>query len=361
MSAEQDADRNEAATPFKLEKAREKGQTARSADMVSAVAFLAGMFYAAAQGMALVGAVVQMAGAILGRAGVVPVTAIWPLIQDAIVQAALLLLPLFLVSMCAAVIAGMAQTGFVFSVAPLQADFNRMNPAAGLKRLFSLRTLFDGFRACLKLVALSTTAAFGLLALVPQFQSISALPTPAFLALLVDDVTTLGTRMAFALLAVAALDMLFTRSEFARNMRMSRRELKDEFKSREGDPRIRSRLRELRKELLKRTKSLRHTASADVVLTNPTHYAVALRYVHGEMPAPKVVAKGAGQLAAAMRGIAARHNVIVIQNPPLARRLFREAGLEQEIPPSFHAEVAGIFVWIMELRRQQSGTHGANA
>ena len=360
MNAEQDVDRTEAATPFKLEKAREKGQTARSVDLVSAIVFLAAMVYCASRGMQLAAAVVQLAGAALGRVGLLPAAALWPLVEEVARSAAALLLPLFFVAICTAVVAGVMQAGFVFSLTPLQADFQRLNPARGLKRVFSLRTLFDAFRACLKLAALAATAGVALAALAPLFAAIGLLPPAALFAVLVEEVTGLGLRMAAALLVLAMLDVLYTRREFARNMRMSRRELKNEFKDREGDPRIRSRLRELRKELLRRTLAIRNTATADVVVTNPTHYAVALRYVHGEMPAPKVVAKGAGQLAAAMRGIAARHGVIVLPHPPLARRLFREAPLDADLPEAFHAEVARIFVWIMELRRQ-SGARGAAA
>jgi flagellar biosynthesis protein FlhB len=98
---------------------------------------------------------------------------------------------------------------------------------------------------------------------------------------------------------------------------------------------------------------VKNTRTADVVLTNPTHYAVALRYVHGEMDAPKVVAKGAGQLAAAMREIAARNRVVVVQNPPLARRLFREAAIDEYLPRSFHVEVARIIVWVFAMRQQR--------
>jgi flagellar biosynthetic protein FlhB len=183
---------------------------------------------------------------------------------------------------------------------------------------------------------------------------VAAAPPAEFVRILLANAASLGWKMALALGVIAAADLLFTRREFTRNMRMSRRELKEEFRQREGDPRIRARLRELRRELLQRSQSLRNTRDADVVLTNPTHYAVALRYVHGDMPAPRVVAKGAGQLAAAMREIAARHRVVVVQNPPLARRLFREAPLDAYLPASFHAEVARIIVWVLAARQRQA-------
>jgi flagellar biosynthesis protein FlhB len=227
--------------------------------------------------------------------------------------------------------------------------------------VFSLRTLFDTARACVKLVALVLVAWYALRALVPQFHQVASLPAAGFLHAMIEDVAALGLKMAVALLLIAAVDLLHTRSEFGRKMRMSRREIKDEHKNREGDPRIRARLRELRREMLKRSLALRNTRDADVVLTNPTHYAVALRYRSDEMDAPRMVAKGAGQLAAAMREIAYRNRVAIVQNPPLARRLFREMQIEDQLPASFHAEVARIFVWVFAMREQRRAGTGAPA
>jgi flagellar biosynthetic protein FlhB len=350
--ADQELDRNEAATPFKLQKAREQGQTARSADFVSSVVFLTAMLYIVGQGGRLVDAILQLARSTLLRAGEGFDAALAPVMTHMVAGAGGALLPLFLAMAVAAIAGALCQTGMVFSLEPLQLDFDRINPAQGVKRILSLRTLFEGVRACLKLLVLCGIGVLALLALLPQFHAISALPPAALLHTLLQDVSNVGVKMGMCLLVIACVDMLFTRGEFSRKMRMSRRELKDEFKQREGDPRIRARLRELRREMLKRSQALKNTRTADVVLTNPTHYAVALRYVHGEMDAPQVVAKGAGHLAAAMREIAAGHNVIVVQNPRLARSLFRDAALEQSIPPSFHAEVARVIVWVLAIRQR---------
>lgn len=350
--ADQELDRNEAATPFKLEKAREQGQTPRSADFVSTVVFLTAMVYVAGQGLQATQALLKLSRSALVRAGEATDAALWPLVTHLAAGAGNALLPLGLALVIAAIVGASCQTGMVFSLQPLQVDFTRLDPAQGLKRILSLRTLFDGARACLKLLVLGGVAILALTALLPQFHAIAALPPAAFLQTLVEDVGSVGMKMGFGLLLISLLDMVFTRGEFARKMRMSHRELKDEYKQREGDPRIRARMRELRREMLKRSTAIRNTRTADVVLTNPTHFAVALRYVHGEMDAPRVVAKGAGQLAAAMREIAARHRVVVVQNPPLARRLFREAPLEEYIPASCHAEVARIIVWVLATRRQ---------
>jgi flagellar biosynthetic protein FlhB len=273
--------------------------------------------------------------------------------------AAGILAPLLIALPLAALAASVAQTGMVFSPGALHVDFQRLNPATGWKRVFSLRTLFDGLRACVKLLVLGFAGGAALAGLRTQFAALTALPPATFLQGALSDFVNLGWKMAAALALVAVADMVFTRREFGRRMRMSRRELKDEFRQREGDPRIRGRMRELRRELVQRSRSLRNTRNADVVLTNPTHFAVALQYVHGEMDAPRVVAKGAGQLAAAMREIAARRGIVVVQNPPLARRLFREAALDDYLPESFHAEVARIIVWVLAMRQQRAAAHGA--
>jgi flagellar biosynthetic protein FlhB len=350
--ADQDVERNDPATPHKLQRARDKGQAGRSPDLVAAIVFASAMAFAAGQGWELALAVVRLCKAALGAAG--SAAPPWPLIAQVTRDAGTLLLPFLLVLLVAAGGGTLVQAGWVFSLEPLKADFSRLDPATGLRRVFSLRSLFDGGRACAKLLALLLVGWFAVRALPARMPLVASLSPWSFLRELVAALVAVGWQMALALLLLAGLDVVFSRREFARRMRMSRRELKDENKEREGDPRIRGRLRELRRELLKRSRALRNTREADVVVTNPTHYAVALRYVHGEMPVPTLVAKGAGHLAAAMRDIAWRHRVMVVQNPLLARRLFREVDIDQGIPPAFHAEVARVIVWVFAARAQRS-------
>jgi flagellar biosynthetic protein FlhB len=351
--AEQELDRSEQASPFKLHKAREQGQVPRSMDLVACVVLAAAMLYVATQGMRVLASLFALARPVLAQDAL----ALTPerlagLAGDLAAAAGMLLAPLFLLIPMAAVLGSIGQTGPILSIEPVRPDLQRLNPAQGLRRLLSARTLFDAARACLKLGVLVLAGVLAVQAQLPQLYAMANLPPAAFLHSLVRDIASLGLQMALALALVAVLDLAYTRHEFARKLRMSRRELRDEFKNREGDPRIRARLRELRREVLQRTRALQETRNATIVLTNPTHFAVAMRYVHGEMAAPRVVAKGAGQLAAAMRAIAARHRIVVIANPPLARRLFREAALDADLPASFHAEVARIIVWVLALQRQ---------
>ena len=361
MAEQQDLDRNEDATPYKLEKARERGQVAKSADVVSATVFTVAVAYLYWKGWDGLQSQFRYGHALLVQAGRLDGSAagLWWLVGGMVRDAITGLAPFFAALMLAAIVGNLVQTGPVLSMEPVKADVSRLNPVNGLKKLFSLRTLFDGGRAVLKLVLLSLVVVQGIKSLAPQFPQLAAMP-PAMLARTVlDDAAGMGLKIALMLCLIALVDFAYTRREFNKKMRMSKRELKDEHKNREGDPRIRARLRELRRESLRRSMAARHTANADVLLTNPTHVAVALRYVHGEMASPQLVAKGAGGVAALMRQIAARHRIPVVQNPPLARALFHGLEVEQHVPPQLYGQVARILVWVFAMREARTPRQGA--
>jgi flagellar biosynthetic protein FlhB len=280
--------------------------------------------------------------------------ALWQAAGGMVREGVLMLAPFLFAIAIAALVGNLAQTGPILSAHPIKPDFERLNPMAGFKRVFTMRTLFDVARAFVKLALLAFVVYHALKALFPQFLQLSALPVPGAAKRVVDAAAITCLKIAALLCIVAAVDWVFTRRQFANKMRMSRRELKDEHKHREGDPRIRARLRELRREALRRSLAVKRTASADVVVTNPTHFAVALRYEHGAMQSPQVVAKGAGTLAAAMRQIAARHRVPVVQNPPLAREMYKTLEVDQFVPPALYAQVARILVWIFAMREART-------
>jgi flagellar biosynthetic protein FlhB len=359
--AEQDLDRNEAATPYKLQKARERGQTAKSTDVVAAVVFAVAVVYLTWRGFSTVSSQFRFDQAVLIQAGRMDASGagLWPLIERALRAAIALCAPFFATVMLAAVIGNMMQTGPILSFDPVKIDFDRINPINGLKKLFSMRVLFDAARALVKLALLTLVAVLGLKALASQFYALASLSAVGYLDLLLDDLASIGLKMALVLGLIALLDLMYTRREFAKKMRMSQRELKDEAKHREGDPRIRARLRELRREMLKRSQALRQTRNADVVITNPTHIAVALKYEHGSMASPQLLAKGAGHMAAAMRELAARHRIPVVQNPALARRIYKELAVDHPVPPELYAQVARIIVWVFAMREQRRPNRSA--
>jgi flagellar biosynthetic protein FlhB len=361
--AEQDLDRNEAATPYKLQKAKDKGQVGKSTEVVTALVFTVAVVYFYWKGWDGLLAQFQYDRALLSQAGRIEASSanLWHLVGGMIGDAAMMLAPFLATLMLAAVAGNLVQTGPVLSAEPLKPDFDRVNPMNGLKKLFSVRTLFDAARSIVKLALLGLVVYQALKGVAAHLFQLAALPTVGLARTIVDDAAGTGLKIALMLCLIAAVDYGYTRHEFNKKMRMSRRELKDESKHRDGDPRIRARLRELRREALKRSMALRQTRTADVVLTNPTHFAVALRYVHGEMQSPQLVAKGAGSLAASMRDIAARHRIPVVQSPPLARALYHDIELDQHVPPALYAQVARILVWVFAMREARQASAGRAA
>jgi flagellar biosynthesis protein FlhB len=355
-AADQDQDRNEAATPHKLAEARKQGQIARSADLVSALVFCTAVAYLCWQGMALLEAQFRFDRLLMARAGAGALHAdeeLTRIISESLVHGLELLMPFFIALLLGSIVASLAQTGGIFSLKPLEPDWNRLNPAKGFERVMSLRTMFDTGRALLKLTILVIIVVLVAQDLRPQFHQLAAATSGTFLRLLVADAGSAALKMACGMLAIAAVDLVFTRREFDRKMRMSRREVREESKQREGDPRIRARLRGLRQELLKRSLAVRQTRHADLLVTNPTHYAVALQYRHGSMAAPRILAKGADGMAAAMRDIAHRRGIPIVQRPSLARALYAQAEVDQALPEAFYRDVAQLMIWVIAMKRSR--------
>ena len=347
MSAAQDLDRNEKASPFKLEEAKKRGQVAKSADAMSlamllvATVSLFALAPAAVRGMATL-----MKQGLSGSA--VPLNTAadasqW--VSGAIFAALKVLGPLMLVLVVVAVVVQLLQTGPVFSTTPLKPDWNRLNPLTGFKRLFSMKLVFEAVKSVLKLLALVGVAWLVLKALLPGAAKLQAATPKAFIFLTLDAAAGLAGKLCAALALFVVVDLLYTRWDYLRTLRMSRREMTDEHKHRDGDPRIKARLRELRLEFLRRTQAMNNVPNADLLVTNPTHLAVALRYRHGESVAPQLIAKGAGGLAKRMRDVAYRSQVPIVQSPALARALFKEVEQEAYVPERWYPQIAKLLVW----------------
>lgn len=362
--ADSDMDRTEQATPYRLQKAREEGQVAKSADVVSVIVFIAAVVFLYWRGPEVVEGHFRFARALLAQAGRLHIDEVsfWWLAGEMVWQLLGVLGPFFLAVGLMAVVGNIVQTGPLFTLKAFKMDWTRLDPVQGLKKMFERRKLFDTARACVKLAVLAFIVYHALKGAAAQLFNYGALPPRLLLEVIAADVASLGFKMALALALIAALDLIYSRREFARKMRMSRRDIKDEVKNREGDPRIRSRLRQLRQEMFKRSASTRNTRDADVLIVNPTHVAVALKYVHGEMQSPLLLAKGTGAFAAAMRTIAASNDIPIVQNVSLARKLFRELDIDQHVPPDMYADVARIIVWVFAMRKaRDAGRAGMGA
>lgn len=350
--ASEDQDKTEQPTPYRLEEARKRGEVAKSPDTVGTgvlIVFAVTMAMTAAWVMT---AIAQATRATLALAGAKPSIgpALGAWLQTTWAPVWQSLSPLALALLVVAIIANVAQTGPIFSVHPITPDFNRLNPAQAFKRLFSMRTLWELGKMLLKLGLL---AALGYLmfgemrALTESLAAASPRRLPQ-LALAAFVRTSIYVLLILAVIAV--LDLLMTRREFLRKMRMSRRELRDEYKRRDGDPEIKSKQKRLIRELLKKARAVPRVADADIVLTNPTHYSVALQYRPATMRAPIVLAKGTGFLSRRIREVAARHGVPILRQPALARALYRECEVESPVSEARYAELAPVYRWLFARR-----------
>lgn len=350
--AEQEQDRTEQATSYKIERAREKGMVPRSPEVTTALviaAFLLFLYFGAPTAARRFG---TLAVTLFSRAhafvfGPVEVFS-WS--TASVLDTLSMLAPLLGLVMAAGVVSALLQFGLVFSAQPLKPDWQRLNPVVGFKRIFSKRALFDTGKNVIKLLLFGTVLYLALKGMLESFLSLSFTPGKAHGARLLHDTALIVLYLLLALIAVAVVDMVFTRREYARKLMMSRREIKDEVKHREGDPKIKARIRELQNEMRQKSRSVQNVAGADVLITNPTHIAVALSYRGSGMPSPRIVAKGAGDLVEPMRQLARRHGVMIVENRPLARQLYRQK-LNTFVPPEHYAAVARILIWAQEARR----------
>lgn len=350
--AEQEQDRSEPASPFKLREAKKRGNVAKSMDLnsVLVIAALLACLQLWAGGAAREQALLSRVLFLQAGSFAFSASQAWQWITIAMFDTLLLLVPLFGAVMIAGAASSVLQHGAVFSTQPLKPDFKRINPVTGFKRIFSKRALFDLGKNLLKLALLSSMMYLAIADLVPVLVQMLFTDPHAYGPRVLQQVGGLVFKLLLILLAVALLDLLFTRWEYADKLRMSRREVKDEHKQREGDPKVKARIRELQNEIRAKSRALRNVPKSDVLVTNPTHIGVALVYRHGEMAAPAVVAKGSGELVEKMKTLARRNGVTIVENRRLARALY-ELQLHDAVPEAHYAEVARILVWIQQARR----------
>lgn len=251
----------------------------------------------------------------------------------------------------AAIAGGFVQHGFVVSAESIKPKLEKISPLAGVKRLFSAKSIAEFVKGLLKLAIVGAVATMLIWPLGHELADITSLQTIQVL----DLTKSLATRLMIGVLSVitviAGLDFLYQKYEHIRKLKMSRQELKDEYRQSEGDPMVKGRLRQIRMERARR-RMMAAVPEADVVITNPTHFAVALKYVAMDMSAPRVVAKGADAVALKIREVAEEHKIPIVENPPLARGLFAAVEIDQEIPPEHFKAVAEVISYVMKLKRR---------
>lgn len=261
----------------------------------------------------------------------------------------LVLVVLFFSIAISAIVIGAIQTRFLFSFKPLKFDLKRINPVEGFKRMFSLRSLFELLKSVLKMIIVGYVAYSVIKPKFASFALYSDMETADSMKIVFTLAYEVMFKCSIALLVLAIVDYFYQRWEFEKSLRMTKQELKEEYREVEGSPEVKRRQREIMARLA-RGRMLQQVPQADVVITNPTHIAVAIKYDSEEMEAPVVVAKGADEVAHKIVEIARQNGVPIVQNPEVARQLYRMIDVGEQIPPGLYHAVAEILAYVYSLR-----------
>ena len=344
-------EKTENATPKRLADARKKGQIARSRELTTAAVVLA-----VTAAVLVTGDAMAIQSGLLFKAylqqipqALVTPNAGWELTGSLLAGVAKMMAPVLLTGFLTALLAPMLIGGWNLAPEAMAMDFSRVSPLAGMKRLFSVNSLIELGKAILKVLVIGVVAT-----LLFEYQRDRLLSLP-FLPLgeavgqgarmVVDAVLWLGG----ALLLIAAVDVPWQIIHHAQQLKMTPQEVKQEYEQSEGKPEVKGRIRRLQQEF-SQGRMMESVPKADVIITNPTHYAVALQYTAGKDKAPRVVAKGADLIALQIRELAKQHRVPLVEAPPLARALFRSCDIDSEIPGALYQAVAQVLSYVYQLR-----------
>ena len=352
MAGDSDLEKTESATPRRLQKAREEGQVARSREL-STFALLAAGFYGVWGMSGNIGEHLQnmlRASLIFDHASAFDTSLMLIGAGAASREGLYALLPILAFTGLAALLAPMALGGWLLSAKGLEPKFSRLNPIEGLSRMFSINGPIQLGMSLAKTLVVGLIGGTAIWNRHEQFLALATQPLNLALANSVHLIAVCCGMTVAGMFAVAALDVPYQLWTFHKKLRMTKEEVKREHRESEGDPHIKGKIRQQQRAIARR-RMMAQVPKADVVVTNPTHFAVALQYTDGEMRAPKVVAKGVNLVAARIREIATENNVPLLEAPPLARALYHNVDLNREIPGPLYGAVAEVLAWVYQLRR----------
>lgn len=354
--AENDFEKTEDPTPRRRQEARQDGNVAKSMDLTAACTLLAGVVLLDVFGRRVLGGMktaleLMLAGShasnptraddvatLAGFSGHVLVTSLFPLMLSV---------------MAVALVVTVGQVGFMLTTKPLTPNFNKISPLRGAKNLFNAR---GGVRLIMSLLKVAVIAALSIYIIVydlPAIVHLSRLSAVQAFAAACELVYALAIKLAVLLMVLAVIDYAFQKWQHERELKMSKHEVKEEMKRMEGDPMVKQRRARVARQLAMQ-RIAQSVPKADVIVTNPTHFAVALQYDAQDMRAPKVIGKGADFMAMRIRQIAALHGIPIVERKPLAQALYRSVEIGQEIPPEHYAAVAEILAYVYRLSGRKS-------
>ncbi|WP_077211536.1 flagellar biosynthesis protein FlhB [Bacillus dakarensis] len=346
-------EKTEKATPKKRQDSRKKGQVAKSQDINTAIVLLAVFFILLFAGKYFYNILLYIFRHAFEDYMLMNLTAsnVQVIFLDVLKELILVLAPIMAVAMIAGIIANYMQFGFLFSTEAIQPKLEKIDPIKGAKRIFSVRAIVELLKSILKISFVGAVTFSVLWIRKEEILILAQKSVGAGLATIANLTVQMGLIASAVLIFLAVLDYLYQKYDFEKNIRMSKQDIKDEHKNMEGDPLIKSKIKQRQREMAMR-RMMQEVPNADVVITNPTHYAIALKYDETKSDAPFVVAKGVDFVAQKIKYIAKENEVIQVENRPLARALYSQTEIGQTIPEEFFKAVAEILAYVYKTKRK---------
>jgi flagellar biosynthetic protein FlhB len=347
-------EQTEKATPKRREEARKRGQVPKSPELAGAGIFLAAVFVL--HGFIVPGltSVTAMMRTVFGSVSALEpptIHSVWTIFAGSFMAIGAVLVVLFACTIGIALLANVLQFGFLFTLKPITPDLSKVNPLSGFKRLFSKQVVVNLAKQIMKLGAVLLILWTTINAHVAIFAQVGQSTPTAMIFATSDVVYEIAWKFGALLLVVAFADYAFQRYQTEESLKMSKQEVRDEYRQAEGNPEAKGAFKRKQREFARR-RMMSAVPRATVVVTNPTHFAVALEWSDDGMAAPIVVAKGADLIAKRIREIAREHAVPIMENPPLARTLYDTVEIDQAIPPNLYAAVAQVIAFVFKLKRR---------
>lgn len=346
-------ERTEKATPKKRREARERGQVFKSVELSSAATLVIGLLALKLTSSFVMDKLYRAYNRYLQADGFIEQlntqVGILAMVKEIVYTVALAVLPICGLIMVAGLAINFCQVGFIFTTRPLMPNLNRINPLEGLKRIFSKRTFVELLKSLLKLAIVGFISYQEFMADIKSLAQLAQLGLRRSFIVVAEMAFNIGIKMAVVFIILAVFDYFYQWWEYEKSLRMTKQELKDEFKEVEGHPLIRSRIRERQRQISLR-RMMQEIPKADVVITNPVHFAVALRYDPKEHDAPVVVAKGQDYVALKIKEIAKKHGVYIVENKLLAQMLYKSTEVGQTIPPELFRAVAEVLAFVYSVK-----------
>ena len=345
-----DLEKTEEPTPKKLEDARKEGNVAKSIEFNGFIVLLLASIILIFYLKVVTGWLERYFYYIYGLIGLeIDKSNFYNLIIKSLEYFLIILLPIMIIIVIGAIIGNIAQIGFLFTIKPILPKLDKINPIKGFKRLFSIKTIVEGIKTTLKVFIAFLVGFWLFLSFLNEIPRLELMQIFEQLKWFEKKALILIFSMLGVFFVFAVIDFVYQKYTYKKSLRMSKQEIKDEFKQTEGNPEVKAKIRQLQREMAKK-RMMAEVPKADVVITNPTHFAVAIKYDKQKDNAPRVIAKGVDNLALKIIEIAKKAGVVIVENPPLARELYKSVDIGEVIPPKLYKAVAEILAYVYKAK-----------